>query len=82
VVRSRDADAAVRIVAEAATELERHVGGDADAAGLLGSLNLHMAISAAYQGQDGTAWRFWDTANTIANRLSPGYYHPQRSSAR
>jgi len=77
VLRSKDADAALRAVAEAAAELERHAGDDPDAAGLLGSLNLHMAISAAYQGQDGTAWRFWDAANGIADRLPAAYFHPQ-----
>jgi transcriptional regulator with XRE-family HTH domain len=76
VLRAVDADAALRIVSEAAAELERHLDRD-DAAGLLGSLNLHMAISAAYQGQSGAAWRFWDTAKDVQRRLPGGYFHPQ-----
>jgi transcriptional regulator with XRE-family HTH domain len=77
VLRSVDADTALRIVAEAAAELERHMAGDPDAMCLFGSLNLHMAISAAYQGQSGSAWGFWDVANATVRRLPSGYYHPQ-----
>lgn len=77
VLRSIDADAALRIVSEAATELARHIDGSSDAIGLFGSLNLHMAISAAYQGQTGMAWRFWDAASEAASRLPARYFHPQ-----
>jgi transcriptional regulator with XRE-family HTH domain len=76
VLRSVDADAALRVVAEAAGELERHMDGP-DAMGLYGSLCLHMGISAAYQGDDGNAWRFWDTADRLADALPAGYFHPQ-----
>jgi hypothetical protein len=76
VLRSVDADAALHIVADAARELERHMD-DADAKGLYGSLCLHMGISAAYQGDDGNAWRFWDTADEVARALPAGYFHPQ-----
>ncbi len=76
VLRSVDADAALRIVAEAAVELEQHMDGP-DAIGLYGSLCLHMGISAAYQGDDGNAWRFWDTADEVARALPVGYFHPQ-----
>jgi hypothetical protein len=48
-----------------------------DAMGLYGSLCLHMGISAAYQGDNGNAWRFWDTADEVANALPSGYFHPQ-----
>lgn len=77
VLRSMDADAALRIVSHAADELERHLSGDPGALGLFGSLNLHMAISAAYQGQGGVAWGFWDRANEAAGRLPADYFHPQ-----
>ena len=76
VLRSQDADAAQRVVSEAADELERHMDGP-DAMGLYGSLCLHMGISAAYQGDDGNAWRFWDTADRMAETLPQGYFHPQ-----
>ena len=76
VLRSVDADAALRVVAEAAGELERHMDGP-DAMGLYGSLCLHMGISSAYQGDDGNAWRFWDTADRLADTLPAGYFHPQ-----
>ncbi|GAA4613683.1 hypothetical protein GCM10023195_59380 [Actinoallomurus liliacearum] len=77
VLRSIDADAALRTVREAAAELRRHVENDEDAAGLYGSLCLHMAISTAYQGQDGEAWRQWDAADRVARNLPSGYSHPQ-----
>src|SRR5260370_29478565 len=70
------ADAALRVVADAAVVLEQHMDGP-DAMGLYGSLCLHMGISAAYQGDDGNAWRFWDTADAVARALSAGYFHPQ-----
>ncbi|MEV5708828.1 helix-turn-helix transcriptional regulator [Actinoallomurus sp. NPDC052274] len=77
VLRSVDADAALWTVREAAAELRRHMEDDEDAVGLYGSLCLHMAISAAYQGQDGEAWRLWDAADRVARNLSSGYSHPQ-----
>lgn len=76
VLRGIDPDAALRTVADAARELQRHLDSD-DAAGLYGSLNLHCAISAAHQGQAGIAWSFWDTATEIAGRLPNGYFHPE-----
>jgi transcriptional regulator with XRE-family HTH domain len=76
VLRSVDADAAQRVVGEAAGELERHMDAP-DAMGLYGSLCLHMGISAAYQGDDGDAWRFWDIADQMAGALPVGYFHPQ-----
>jgi transcriptional regulator with XRE-family HTH domain len=77
VLRSVDADKALRVVGEAAAELEQHMEDDPDAMGLYGSLCLHMGISAAYQGDDGNAWRFWDTADRVAEVLPAGYFHPQ-----
>lgn len=76
VLRGMDADGALRVVSTAATELERHMDDDDDAAGLFGSLNLHCAVSAAHQGQDGAAWRFWDIAERISRRLPADYSHP------
>jgi len=76
VLRSMDADGALRVVGEAADELSHHIDGDDDAAGLYGSLCLHMGISAAYLGAAGEAWRHWDRADQIAQNLPPGYFHP------
>jgi transcriptional regulator with XRE-family HTH domain len=77
VLRSVDADVALQVVGEAAAELEQHMNGDLDAMGMYGSLCLHMGISAAYQGNDGGAWRFWDAADRMAAALPAGYFHPQ-----
>jgi hypothetical protein len=63
-------------VGEAADELSRHLDNDAAAAGLYGSLCLHMGISAAYLGSAGEAWRYWDRADQIARNLPAGYFHP------
>jgi hypothetical protein len=76
VLRGLDADGALRIVSAAADELERHMTDDADTAGLLGSLHLHCAVSAAHQGEDGAAWRFRDLAERISRRLPADYSHP------
>ena len=76
VLRGIDADRALRVVSAAADELERHLTDDADTAGLLGSLHLHCAVSAAHVGEDGAAWRFWDVAETIGRRLPADYSHP------
>jgi hypothetical protein len=77
VLRSMNADAALRLVSEAASELRRYVEGDDEATGLYGSLCLHMAISAAYQGEDWSAWRAWAAADEISRSLPQGFFHPQ-----
>jgi len=82
VLRSLDPDAALRIVADAAEELRRHLDDDPDAAGLLGSLDLHCAVSAAHQGYDGAAWRFWDAAVDLCGALPVRYNHPQTAFGR
>lgn len=77
VLRGGDAEAALRIVGDAADQLAPYATNDDHAAGLLGSLNLHMAISAAHLGEEGHAWRYWDAAETIQRRMPFGYFHPQ-----
>lgn len=41
-----------------------------------GVLELAMALSYAKVGQDGDAWRHWDTADRAAVALGDGYTHP------
>lgn len=77
VLRGLDPDAALRIVADAANELQRHLDDDPDAAGLLGSLDLHCAVSAAHDGSGSVAWRYWDAAEQLSRRLAANYSHPQ-----
>jgi transcriptional regulator with XRE-family HTH domain len=77
VLRGSDPDAALHLVADAGDALRRHLGDNRDTAGLLGSLDLHCAVSAAQQGHNGTAWRFWDAADRIGRSLPTGYSHPQ-----
>lgn len=77
VLRGNDPDAALHLVADAGAALRRHFDDDQDAAGLLGSLDLHCAVSAAQQGHNGTAWRFWGAAEEIGRSLPTAYSHPQ-----
>ncbi|HWC80769.1 MAG TPA: helix-turn-helix transcriptional regulator [Pseudonocardiaceae bacterium] len=82
VLRALDPDNALRTVAGAAAELEQHLDGTTDSAALLGSLKLHCAVSAAHQGQDGVAWRFWDAAENIGRTVDVHYSHPQTAFGR
>lgn len=43
---------------------------------LWGLMHLAAALSFAKIGHDGEAWRYWDQADTAANRLPTGYRHP------
>lgn len=43
---------------------------------LYGQLHLVRAISLARDGEDGAAWRSWDTADEVTRTLSPGYVEP------
>jgi transcriptional regulator with XRE-family HTH domain len=72
--RNVDPDGALRSVSTAARQLEDRLD-DEHVAGLYGSLNLHCAVSAAGQGSDGIAWRYWDTAEKVARRLPTDYFH-------
>jgi hypothetical protein len=71
----------VRIVAEAAAELEAelewHVGGDVDAAGLLGSLNLHMAIPPPTKARTAPPGDSGTQRTPLPTGYRPGYHHPQ-----
>jgi transcriptional regulator with XRE-family HTH domain len=71
-----DADTALTLATEAAALLEPRQDQDGDVAGMTGALMLHAALTCARDGRDGDAWRYWDQASAIAQRLPPGYYHP------
>lgn len=43
---------------------------------LWGKLHLGQALTAAKSGEEGRAWRMWDTASQAANSLGADYVHP------
>ncbi|MEU7954255.1 helix-turn-helix transcriptional regulator [Micromonospora chalcea] len=49
---------------------------------LWGALNFEAAYTAARAGEEGRAWRYWDRANLVAQRLPEGFYQPQTSFSR
>lgn len=72
-------------------QLDQAEGVVKDAAGLLkpglanasvehmamwGSMQLAIGLTAACAYDFGTAWRFWDTADEVAQRLDSDYWHP------
>lgn len=56
-------------------------GGD-DVLAIAGALQVAAGYTAARRGDTGTAWRHWDTARRVADRLPKDYYHPVTSFSR
>jgi transcriptional regulator with XRE-family HTH domain len=50
-----------------------------DVLAIAGALTFEVGYTAARRGATGSAWRYWDTARTMADRLPEGYYHPVTS---
>ncbi|MEV7435372.1 helix-turn-helix domain-containing protein [Streptomyces griseoviridis] len=55
---------------------------DDDVLAIVGALTFEAGYTAARRGETGTAWRYWDEARTMADRLPPSYYHPVTSFGR
>ncbi|MFD7609553.1 helix-turn-helix domain-containing protein [Streptomyces sp. NPDC059828] len=53
-----------------------------DVLAITGALTFEAGYTAARRGDPGTAWRYWDTAGAMANRLPVDYYHPITSFSR
>ncbi|MCP3817844.1 helix-turn-helix domain-containing protein [Streptomyces sp. A3M-1-3] len=68
---------ALRVVTDAA-DLIRPQLEDApdDWRGIYGALQLHAAVTAARDGRDGDAWRYWDAGDQVAKSLPASYVHP------
>lgn len=47
-----------------------------DVLAITGALTFEAGYTAARRGETGTAWRYWDTAREMADRLPEDYYHP------
>jgi transcriptional regulator with XRE-family HTH domain len=53
-----------------------------DVLAIAGALTFEAGYTAARRGETGTAWRYWDTAREMAERLPESYYHPVTSFSR
>jgi transcriptional regulator with XRE-family HTH domain len=51
-------------------------------AAIWGALLFEAAYTAARRGERGTAWRYWDQADAVAQRLPAGYYDLMTSFSR
>lgn len=72
-----DTDGAVTLADSAAILLEpRLEDGTDELRALAGALRLHAATTCARAGREGDAWRYWDQARAIADRLPGHYHHP------
>lgn len=78
-----DWDAADHVNAQALRMLEPLIpGAGTDLAAMVGALHFEAAYTAAKAGRSGDAWRCWDKAKGVADRLPPAYYHPMTSFSR
>jgi hypothetical protein len=72
-----DTDGALSLARDAAELVEPMMdGGSDELRALAGALELHAATTCAKAGREGDAWRYWDRANVIAQRLPDRYHHP------
>jgi len=53
-----------------------------DELSLYGALCFESAYTASRTGESGLAWRMWDRAEAVAQRLPADHYHPQTSFSR
>ncbi|WP_322768892.1 hypothetical protein [Frankia sp. Cr1] len=65
---------ALKVVTDAAALLQPFIAAGTDnSRAIYGALQLHAAVTAAREGLEGDAWRFWDKADEIAKKLPNGY---------
>ncbi|OKJ42274.1 helix-turn-helix domain-containing protein [Streptomyces sp. CB01580] len=68
---------ALRVVDEAADLIRPHLDGAPDDwRGIYGALQLHAAVTAAREGREGDAWRYWEKGDQVAKSLPTSYVHP------
>ncbi|MEV4726561.1 helix-turn-helix domain-containing protein [Micromonospora humida] len=78
-----DWDTAMVVTLDVMSALESRVAeGRTGLLALWGALNFEAAYTAARAGEEGRAWRHWDRADRVAQRLPQGYYQPQTSFSR
>ncbi|MFI5925804.1 helix-turn-helix domain-containing protein [Micromonospora sp. NPDC051543] len=75
-----DWDTAMAVTVNLLSALEsRAAEGNTNLLALWGALNFEAAYTAARAGEEGRAWRYWDRADRVAQRLPTGFYQPQTS---
>ncbi|NBE84300.1 helix-turn-helix domain-containing protein [Micromonospora rubida] len=80
---SGDWDTATTVTLDLISALEaRTADANANLLALWGALNFEAAYVAARAGEEGRAWRYWDRADRVAQRLPQGFYQPQTSFSR
>jgi hypothetical protein len=78
-----DWDTAMAVTLDVLSALEpATVDGSTNLLALWGALNFEAAYTAARAGEEGRAWRYWDRADRVAQRLPQGFYQPQTSFSR
>ncbi|MCX5398960.1 helix-turn-helix transcriptional regulator [Streptomyces sp. NBC_00102] len=76
-------DAAEHVVGEALRHLEPLLpDGTEPVRAIAGALRFEAGYTAARRGETGTAWRHWDEARQVADRLPETYFHPVTSFSR
>ncbi|MFG2889877.1 helix-turn-helix domain-containing protein [Streptomyces sp. NPDC048248] len=53
-----------------------------DVLAIVGALQFEAGYTAARRGDTGAAWRYWDAASSVADRLPADYFHPVTSFSR
>ncbi|MEU5783187.1 helix-turn-helix domain-containing protein [Micromonospora lupini] len=78
-----DWDTAMAVTLDVLSTLEAHTAdANTNLLALFGALHFEAAYTAARAGEEGRAWRYWDHADRIAQRLPQGFYQPQTSFSR
>ncbi|MEU7610004.1 transcriptional regulator [Micromonospora sp. NPDC049204] len=78
-----DWDTAMAVTLDVLSALEaRASDANTNLLALFGALHFEAAYTAARAGEEGRAWRYWDHADRIAQRLPQGFYQPQTSFSR
>ncbi|MFF5228463.1 helix-turn-helix domain-containing protein [Dactylosporangium sp. NPDC000521] len=76
-------DAAMAVNLDGLAFVERHLdNADDELLSLYGALQFEAAFTAARTGDAGVAWRRWDEAQRVADRLPPKHYQPWTSFSR
>jgi len=78
-----DWDTAMTMTLDVLSALEpRTADASANLLALWGALNFEAAYTAARAGEEGHAWRYWDRADRVAQRLPEDFFQTQTSFSR
>ncbi|MFV2019869.1 helix-turn-helix domain-containing protein [Micromonospora sp. LOL_023] len=78
-----DWDTAMAATLDVVSALEaRMPDADTNLLALWGALQFEAAYTAARAGEEGRAWRYWDRADRVAQRLPQDFYQQQTSFSR